>query len=136
MDESANNREFWEWPIFDKYGMTQWSWRVIHPERLSFKNNLFVGSFSVIDATVGVEIEENVQIGFGCQILSYSSVDHKSGKIILKKNCGIGSNSVIMPGITVGEDAIVGANSLVARDVPKNEVWAGTPARFLKKQLG
>jgi acetyltransferase-like isoleucine patch superfamily enzyme len=122
----------WEWPVFDERGMTQWCWRALHPEKLFFKNNLFVGSFTVIDATMGVEIEDDVQIGFGCSILSYSSIDNKRGKVILKKNCRIGSNSVIMPGATIGENSIVGANSFVDRDIPKDEIWVGTPARFLK----
>jgi len=130
----ANNNGNWEWPNFDERGMTQWHWRALHPERLLFGNNVSIGSFTVVDATVGVEIEDNVQIGFGCNILSYSSIDNKSGKIILKKNCRVGSNSVIMPGITIGENSIVGANSLVNRNIPKGEIWIGTPASFLKKR--
>jgi acetyltransferase-like isoleucine patch superfamily enzyme len=88
----------------------------------------------MIDATTGVEIEDNVQIGFGCTILSYSSIDKKSRKVILKNNSCVGANSVIMPGVTIGANSIVGANSLVTREVPENEIWGGSPARFLKKR--
>jgi acetyltransferase-like isoleucine patch superfamily enzyme len=132
----SNVKSNWEWPIFDERGMTQWHWRALHPERLFFKNNVSIGSFTVIDATKGVEIEDDVQVGFGCSILSHSSIDNKSGKVILKKNCRIGSHSVIMPGATIGENSIVGANSFVNRDIPKDEIWVGTPARFLKKRIG
>ena len=38
-----------------------------------------------------------------------------------------------MPGVTVGENAVVGANSFVNRDIPPNEVWVGSPVRYLKK---
>ena len=70
--------------------------------------------------------------GFGCSIISYSSIDKKYGKILLKRNCKIGSNAVIMPDITVGENAVVGANSFVNKNIPRNEVWAGSPVRYLK----
>lgn len=122
-----------EKPKFDKRGFTQWQWRVLHADNLKLGKNTQIGSFTVIDASEGVEIEDNVKIGFNCTILSFSSIDQKSGKTILKKNCSIGSHAVIMPGIMVGENSIVGANSFVNKDVPANEIWAGTPAKFLKK---
>jgi len=51
----------------------------------------------------------------------------KEGKVILKKNCRIGSHSVIMPGVTVGENSIIGAFSFVNRDIPDNTVAVGVP---------
>jgi len=122
-----------EKPKFNKRGLTQWYWRVLHPENFKLGENTQIGSFTVIDALKGVEIEDGVKIGFSCVIISYSSIDKKEGKVVLKKNCKIGSNAVIMPGITVGENAVVGANSFVNQDIPENEVWVGTPVRFLKK---
>jgi acetyltransferase-like isoleucine patch superfamily enzyme len=116
----------WEAPKFDKKGMTQWYWRALKLKKAQ------IGSFTVIDAMNGVEIEEDVKIGFGCVILSFSSIDNKAGKVALKKNCRIGSNSVVMPGVTVGENAVIGANSFVNQNVPPNQVWVGSPARYLK----
>lgn len=130
MKEKEN---IWEQPQFDEKGFTQWYWRVLYPENFKFRKKVKIGSFTVIDAMKGVEIEDNVEIGFGCSILSYSSIDKKAGKVLLKRNCKIGSNTVIMPGVSVGENAIVGANSFVNRDIPSNEVWAGSPVRSLKK---
>ena len=51
----------------------------------------------------------------------------------LKKNCKIGSHSVIMPGVTIGENSIVGAFSFVNRDIPDHVVAAGVPAKVIKK---
>ena len=121
-----------EKPTFNEKGMTQWYWRVLHREGLTLGENTQIGSFSVIDALKGVEIGDNVKIGFGCYILSYSSIDCKAGKVQLKKGCKIGSNTVVMPNTKIGENAIVGANSFVNRDVPANEIWAGTPIKYLK----
>ena len=87
----------------------------------------------MIDAMKGIKIEDNVKIGFGCTILSYSSIDEKSGKTVLKTNSKIGSNSVIMPAVTIGENSIIGANSFVNRNIPPNEIWVGNPAKYLKK---
>ena len=119
----------WTKPTYDEDGMTQWYWRVIGIENFILGERVEIGSFTIIDAKEGVTIEDNVKIGWSCSIFSVSTIDNKNGKIILKKGCKIGSNSVIMPGIIVGENATVGANSLVNKNIPANEVWVGTPAR-------
>ena len=51
---------------------------------------------------------------------------------ILKRNCKIGSHSVVMPGVTVGENSVVGACSFVNQDVLDNQVVAGIPIRLIK----
>ena len=119
----------WTKPTYDEDGMTQWYWRVIGIENFILGERVEIGSFTIIDAKEGVTIEDNVKIGWSCSIFSVSTIDNKNGKIILKKGCKIGANSVIMPGIIVGENATVGANSLVNKNIPANEVWVGTPAR-------
>jgi acetyltransferase-like isoleucine patch superfamily enzyme len=119
----------WTKPTYDEDGMTQWYWRVIGIENFKLGERVEIGSFTIIDAKEGVTIEDNVKIGWSCSIFSVSTIDNKNGKIILKKGCKIGANSVIMPGIIVGENATIGANSLVNKSIPANEVWVGTPAR-------
>jgi len=119
----------WTKPTYDENGMTQWYWRVIDIENFKLGERVEIGSFTIIDAKEGVTIEDNVKIGWSCSIFSVSSIDNKKGKIVLKKGCKIGANSVIMPGIIVGENSTVGANSLVNKSIPANEVWIGTPAR-------
>jgi acetyltransferase-like isoleucine patch superfamily enzyme len=97
-----------------------------------------IGAFSYINAKYGVTIEDFVQIESHCSIYSVSTIDDKSGPVILKKNCRIGTHSVIMPGVTVGEDAVVGAFSFVNQDVPAGAVVVGVPAKppFLFLQTG
>lgn len=53
----------------------------------------------------------------------------------MKRNGKVGSNAVIMPGVTIGTNSIVGANSLISKHVPANEVWFGTPARFIDSAI-
>ena len=123
----------WVAPEFDKIGMTQWGWRVSHRENFKLGENVEIGSFTMVDARNGVKIEDDVMIGFGCVILSYSAIDNKSGQVVLRKGCKIGSNSVIMPGVEIGERAVIGGNSFVNRNIPPDEVWIGSPAKFYKK---
>jgi len=119
-------------PIFDKMGFTQWMWRVLYKENLKLGKKTEIGSFTVIDAKNGVVIEDNVKIGWSCSIISDSTVDGRRGKVVLKSGCKIGANSVIMPGVTIGRNSVIGANSFVVKNVPDNEIWVGTPARKLK----
>jgi acetyltransferase-like isoleucine patch superfamily enzyme len=130
----SKSKERKEKPAYDNYGLTQWYWLVRHKENFKLGNNIEIGAFTVIDAYKGVEIEDNVKIGWGAVIMSYSSIDQKEGKVILRKGCKIGANAVIMPGITIGEGAIVGANSFVNRDVPPGKIYVGNPAREIKKK--
>ena len=125
----------WTGPIYDDHGMTQWYWRVLGIENFKLGDRVEIGSFTVIDAKEGVIIEDDVKIGWSCSIFSDSTIDNKKGKIILKKGCKIGANSVILPGIIVGENSLVGANSLVTKDIPPNEMWIGSPAKKLKNIL-
>ena len=78
---------------------------------------------------LGVGPGDEVQIGSHCSIYSVSTIDNRQGPVVLKRNCRIGTHSVIMPGVTVGENAVVGAHSIVNRDVPDGAVVAGVPAK-------
>jgi len=108
---------------------TRWNWLVSYPEKLRLGNNTDIGAFTYIMAHAGVTIEDNVQIGSHCSIHSVSTIDNKIGAVTIRKGARIGMHSAIMPGITVGEEAIVGAFSFVNRDIPPGETWFGIPAR-------
>jgi acetyltransferase-like isoleucine patch superfamily enzyme len=124
----------WKYPEFDSNGMTKWNWMCQYHENLKLGRETDIGAFTYINAKYGVEIQENVQIGSHCSIYSLSTIDDKKGKIIIKKNTKIGAHSMIMPGITIGENAVVGACSFVNEDIPDNAVAFGTPARVTRYQ--
>ena len=58
------------------------------------------------------------------------------GKVVLKANSDVGANTVILPGVTIGEGVALGANSLVLKSITKNKwsLYFGSPARFVKKR--
>ena len=77
-------------------------------------------------------IEDEVEIGPHCAILSASTIDNKSGPIVLKKGCKIGTHSTVMPNVTVGENSIIGAYSFVNHDIPANVIAFGVPVKIWK----
>ncbi len=124
--------EDWKYPEIEEGKLTEYNWIVQHKEHVILGYKTDIGAFTYINAKNGVVIENYVQIGSHCSIYSISIIGGKEGSVVLKKNCRIGSHSVIMPGVTIGENAIIGAFSLVNKDVPAGVVAAGVPARILR----
>jgi UDP-2-acetamido-3-amino-2,3-dideoxy-glucuronate N-acetyltransferase len=93
----------------------------------------------------GVTIEDEVFIGHGVMFINdryprsttadgsvQTPDDWKMETTLVKRRASIGSNATILCGVTIGENAIVGAGSVVTRDVPAGAVVAGNPARFIR----
>jgi acetyltransferase-like isoleucine patch superfamily enzyme len=94
----------------------------------------------------GVTIEDNVFVGHNVTFINdmYPRAANSDGslqteadwtviKTLIKKGASLGSSSTILAGVTVGEGAIVGAGSVVTKDVPPNTIVAGNPARIIRK---
>lgn len=58
---------------------------------------------------------------------------YSRGKIYIKKGAYLGAHTIVCKPVTIGQGAVVGAGSVVTKDIPDYEVWAGNPARFRKK---
>lgn len=119
----------WRYPVIEDNKLTKYNWLVQHVENLELGHKIDIGAFTYINAKNGVIIEDNVQVGSHCSIYSESTIDGKEGKVVLKKNCKIGSHTVIMPNIIVGENSVIGAFSLVNKDIPPNVVAFGVPIK-------
>lgn len=113
--------------------LTKYNWMVQHKDKLKLGYSTDIGAFTYINAKNEVIIEDYVQIGSHCSIYSISTIDNKGGKVHLQKNCKIGSHSVVMPGVTIGENSIIGAFSFVNRDIPSDVLAFGVPAKVIKK---
>nr|AQS32432.1 hypothetical protein [uncultured archaeon] len=117
-------------------------------------NNVVIGSGAKLEQ--GHKIGDNVTIHTACILGEYSIIEDNAwigpnvifyndlhppcpkyreciGAPVIKKNAKIGARSSIFPGVTIGENSIVGANSLVTKNVPPNSVVIGSPAKVIKK---
>lgn len=122
----------WEYPEIEEGKPTKYNWLVRNKEGLKLGKYTDIGAFSVLVAKHGIIIEDYVQVGSHCSIYSVSTIDKKKGEVVLKKNCKIGTHSVITPGVTVGENSIVGAFSFVNKDIPENTIAYGTPVKIIR----
>lgn len=104
-----------------------------HHENLKLGKNVDIGAFTYINAKRGVTMLDNVQIGSHCSIYSLSTIDNKEGPVTLKENCRVGTHTVVMPGVTIGKNSIVGAFSFVNKNIPPNCIAYGIPAKVVKK---
>ncbi len=123
----------WRKPVIKHGKFTKYNYIVQYPENLTSGRDFDIGTFTYINSQYGVVIENDVQIGSHCAIYSNSTIDLKKGKVVLKKNCKIGTHSTIMPNVTVGKNSVVAAYSFVTENIPDDEIWAGIPAKFKKK---
>ena len=123
----------WKMPVVKEGVPTKYNWVVQNKKGLKLGHQTDIGAFTYINAKNGVTIEAEVQIGSHCSIYSVSTIDGKAGPVVLKKNCRIGSHCVVLPGVTVGENTVVGAMSLVNESLPPNCVAYGVPAKVVKR---
>ena len=122
----------WQPPEIEEGKPTKYNWVVQHKSGLQLGYKTDIGAFTYINAKYGVSVEDFVQIGSHCSIYSVSTMDDKQGEVVLKKNCQIGSHSVIMPGVTIGENSVIGAFSFVNQDIPTDVKAVGIPAKVIK----
>lgn len=100
-------------------------------------NNVFINHSLTMMSAGGVTIDDGVMIGPNVNILTDNhDLDNRMvlrcKPIHLCKNAWIGAAAIIMPGVTVGENAVVGAGSVVTKSVEPNTIVAGNPARVIR----
>ncbi len=122
----------WQYPDIIDGEPTIYQWIVKNSQQFKLGYKTDIGAFTYINAKNGVIIEDYVQIGSHCSLYSVSTIDKKEGAIRLKKGCRIGTHSVIMPGVTIGEGSIIGAFSFVTIDIPDNVLAFGVPAKVIR----
>lgn len=137
-----------DWVIFDPIAP-----RMLRPWLLrrlgaTVGKGVFIGDHCRFDQNHANQIvlEDNVHIASGTRILchlrnlsnycvgdDYSRLPYRLGKVHLCKGSCIGMESMVMPGVTVGEGSIVGAASMISKDIPAWTIAVGSPARVVKQ---
>lgn len=114
--------------------------------KITIGNNVGISQAALI-ALADITIGNNVKIGGGAALYTsdFHSLDpeirassedfkhRKSAPITVCDNAFVGARSIILKGVTIGESAIVGAGSVVTKSIPPREIWAGNPAKFIRK---
>lgn len=108
------------------------------PKQLDIGRYVFINHSFTAMSVGGVTLEDNVQIGPHVTVVTDNhDFDNryvlKCKSIRICKNAWIGANATILPGVTVGENAVVAAGAVVTKDVPANTVVGGNPARVIKQ---
>ncbi len=106
-------------------------------DRLEIGNRVFINSNLLAMARGGITIEDDVQIAANVQLISNNHDPYDRNvllckPILIKKGAWIGAGASVMPGVTVGRHAIVGAAAVVTKDVPDYAVVVGAPAKVVK----
>lgn len=110
-------------------------------------DNSYIGDYSTIQAVkdAKISIGSYCQISHNVRIYSQSNIADtdfskeikvRTGDVSIGSYSWIGANVFINPDIEIGENVVVGANSVVTKSIPDNEIWGGVPARFIRKKKG
>lgn len=107
-------------------------------DRLKIGNNVFINSNCLAMARGGIIIEDDVMLAANVQLLSNNHDEYDRQVLLckpihIKKGAWIGAGASILPGVTIGKYAIVGAGAIVTKDVGDYEVAVGVPAKTVKK---
>ena len=116
-------------PIYSEYG-----------RHLKIGKQVFINSNVMFTDLGGIEIQDHALIGPRVNIISVNHpLDPAKRRglelrpVTIKQNAWVGANATILPGVTIGENAVVAAGAVVSRDVPANAVVAGVPAKVIKR---
>lgn len=121
------------------------SFRVFPPFYTDFGKNITVGKNVFINACCHFQDQGGITLGDNCLVghnVVFATLNHGfapeerqsmlSAPIVVGRNVWIGSNSTILQGVTIGDNSIIAAGSVVTKDVPANAIVAGVPARFIR----
>lgn len=108
-------------------------------------DEVFIGAYCEFNISEGIKIGKKAMIASGCKFIDHdhgTSIDRSMNEqkpivkpIIIEEEVWVGVNCVILKGVTIGKGAVVGAGSLVLKNIGKNEIWGGVPAVFIKKRI-
>ena len=115
----------------------------ISGKNIEIKEGSYINKECLLDAKGGnITIGKNVGIGYRCQLLttnhSYTDKKKRTGKVIasditIGDGCWIGAGSIINPGVTIGDGCVIASGSVVTRDCISNGLYAGVPAKMIKR---
>ncbi len=111
--------------IGDNVGISQTA--LIAIENITIGNNVKIGGGSYLYTSDFHSLDPNIRNS------QEDFIKRKNAPIVLEDNVFIGAHSIILKGVHIGKNSIIGAGSVVTKSIPENQIWAGNPARFIKR---
>lgn len=110
----------------------------VHFDKVKIGKNVAIMSNCLMMSSGGITIDDDVMIAANVQLISNNhDLDTRSVitclPIHIKQNCWIGAGATILRGVTIGKNSVVGAGSVVTKDVPDNVIVVGNPAKIIKR---
>lgn len=136
-----------DWAILEPFNPRKYRPKIMRKMGCKVGKGCFIGDYVRIDLGHAdmITVEDSVSIASGTRLLCHQRdfTDYRVGDdymklgyivkpIVLKKGCLVGMESMVMPGVTIGEGAIVGAGSLVTHDIPAWTIATGHPAKVVR----
>lgn len=127
-----------------------WRWKVVKQGGVKILDKpdnerrfIFIGENVIFDSQhpEDIEIGNFVHITTGCVLLTHymntklNEIHWEHGKIKIEDHVFLGANTIISKPVTIGKGSIVGAGSVVTKDIPPYQIWAGNPARYIKDRV-
>ena len=112
----------WEFPEVQHGVPTKYGCVCFWPSRLQLGKYTDIGYGTLLQCEAGVIIGEEVELGSYCSVYSVSTIDNTRGTVMIAEKACVGSHCVILPGISIGENSLIGAGTVVTKDVPANVV--------------
>lgn len=116
-----------------------------HYANLHIASNCYIGRDVMFDLKGRIQFEEYVTVSMRCTLITHSDLGFRpeelavfspsQGEIVLQRGAYLGASVTVLQGVTIGERSVIGASSLVIRDIPSDVVAVGIPARSVKKRV-
>lgn len=119
-------------PFVHQRARIQIPWNLILHDRACLGDRANAYSLGVIEILENATIGQEVYLCTGTHAFNNPKMNLITSKVTICKNVFIGARAFIMPGVTIEENAVIGAGSIVTKNIAKNNIVGGNPAKFIK----
>ena len=113
-----------------------------NPQKISIGNDVYIGKYVIVAGYGGITIGNGVVIAAGCRITSrnhmvdaekgYGESGYTYASVCIGDSVWLGYDVIVLPGVCIGSHSVIAAGSVVCKNVPSKQLWAGVPAKFVK----
>ena len=112
-------------------------WKYTKVYKMKISKSAKISWKATLDTTYpqGINIGDESYLASGCRVFTHDFCRSIRTETYIGKRCFIGTNSIILPGVQIGDSVVVGSGSVVTKDVPSNCIVAGNPAKIIREGI-